>query len=261
MSKELAPAEASRLKACERVIERGMGTFVEVGDALANIRDQKLYRASHKTFDAYCKERWNLGRARAYQLIEGAQTVKTIADAVGADLSTAVDKLPERHVRELKADPIAAASEIKERAAKGEEPAAVVKDIASRAQAGRQDQQFASKPIVAPKIDRSSDHDDMSERLEELEAINDDLTAENTKLKAQVAALEPMRLEFERGGFAEVIKGLGEQIRVLKTRVESESKEKVKNLRSAEYWKQKAIEAGYSRNAVIDLETGDIANG
>ena len=44
-------------------------TFIEVGKALLAIRDAKLYRKTHKTFEAYCRDRWEMSRPRAYQLI------------------------------------------------------------------------------------------------------------------------------------------------------------------------------------------------
>lgn len=37
------------------------------------IRDNRLYRESHKTFETYCRERWNMSRPGAYQLIETAE--------------------------------------------------------------------------------------------------------------------------------------------------------------------------------------------
>ncbi|MCX5810166.1 MAG: hypothetical protein NTX36_12495 [Proteobacteria bacterium] len=33
--------------------------------------DNKLYRKTHGTFEEYCKEKWNIERRRAYQLIDG----------------------------------------------------------------------------------------------------------------------------------------------------------------------------------------------
>jgi len=68
------------LAACEAVIERGLATFVEVGEALLVIRDERLYRESHATFEDYCRERWSLSRARAYQLIGAAEVVSTVVD-------------------------------------------------------------------------------------------------------------------------------------------------------------------------------------
>lgn len=85
MSKLPVP-EAKRLSELEDVIEHGVTTFVEVGAALAEIRDSKLYRASHDTFEAYCKERWGMSKPRAYQLIEAATTVETVSTIVDLPL-------------------------------------------------------------------------------------------------------------------------------------------------------------------------------
>ncbi|HYW80498.1 MAG TPA: hypothetical protein VE890_13025, partial [Thermoguttaceae bacterium] len=38
----------------------------------------RLYRAEHETFEEYCKERWDFGRAYASRLIGAAETVKTL---------------------------------------------------------------------------------------------------------------------------------------------------------------------------------------
>jgi phage N-6-adenine-methyltransferase len=67
------------LAECEAVIERGLATFVEVGQALARIRDDGLYRA-YGTFERYCAERWNLKRQRAYELMEAAETVSALSE-------------------------------------------------------------------------------------------------------------------------------------------------------------------------------------
>ena len=77
---ELTTAEAHNLETLEGVVERGLATFVEVGRALAEIRDQRLYRASHGTFEEYCHDRWVLSRTRAYRLIDAAAVVSPIGD-------------------------------------------------------------------------------------------------------------------------------------------------------------------------------------
>jgi len=74
----LAPVERTRLAAEEAVIERGLHTFVEVGKALVTIRDQRLYRDGHATFEAYCEQRWGFKDARARQLIAAAETVTNV---------------------------------------------------------------------------------------------------------------------------------------------------------------------------------------
>lgn len=91
-------------------------------------------------------------------------------------------------------------------------------------------------------------------RIAELEDSLAALEAENASLKAENKKFESMRLQFERGGFEQIIADKDEEIRVLKTRVEAESREKVRNLNSMEYWKKEAIKLGYSRDAIITFD-------
>ena len=65
-TEQLIPLEAEKLARHEQVIERGLATFVEVGEALSEIRDARLYRESHTTFEAYCRERWGFTDRRAH---------------------------------------------------------------------------------------------------------------------------------------------------------------------------------------------------
>lgn len=62
----------------EAVIKRGLGTFVEVGEALMTIRDDRLYRQQHDTFEAYCRERWGFGRTYAHRVIEAAEVTSML---------------------------------------------------------------------------------------------------------------------------------------------------------------------------------------
>ena len=66
------------LTVCEQIIERGLGTFVEVGQALVRIRNGRLYRADFPTFETYCESRWSMSRRRAYQLIEAADVCTVV---------------------------------------------------------------------------------------------------------------------------------------------------------------------------------------
>jgi phage N-6-adenine-methyltransferase len=89
----LAPAEAVRLADLEAVVERGVAAFVEVGQALLAIHDERLYRATHATFEDYCRERWGFSRSRGYRLIDGARV---------AELVSPMGDIPnERQAREL----------------------------------------------------------------------------------------------------------------------------------------------------------------
>lgn len=70
---DLVIIERARLAELEAVVERGMDTFIEVGIALAEIRDARLYREQFVTFEAYCRERWGFSRSRGYRLIRAAE--------------------------------------------------------------------------------------------------------------------------------------------------------------------------------------------
>lgn len=82
----LTIAEHSELMDCEAAIERGLGTFREVGDALLRIRDAKLYRLHAPTFEAYCRDRWGISQPRAYQFIEAAEAVGRLESSTNVEL-------------------------------------------------------------------------------------------------------------------------------------------------------------------------------
>lgn len=77
----------TRLTELEAVIERGLQTFVDVGTALMEIRDSRLYRESHGTFEDYCRERWGMVRQQANRLIAAAEAVENL-EPVGSILPT-----------------------------------------------------------------------------------------------------------------------------------------------------------------------------
>lgn len=70
--------ESARLVQLERTIEAGMTTFVEVGQALMEIRDSRLYRVEYKTFEGYCRDKWGMTQQYATQLGRSASVVKTL---------------------------------------------------------------------------------------------------------------------------------------------------------------------------------------
>jgi len=75
LSKRLNPEERKALKRCERIIVKGAAEFVRVGLALREIRDRRLYRETHSTFEDYCLARFDFRRAHGYRLIEEATAV------------------------------------------------------------------------------------------------------------------------------------------------------------------------------------------
>ena len=78
MTNEITLDESKRLIALEHVITKGLSNFIEVGEALLEIRDSRLYRIEHGTFEEYCKGKWGITKQSAYQLISGAAVSKNI---------------------------------------------------------------------------------------------------------------------------------------------------------------------------------------
>jgi hypothetical protein len=68
--------ESQRFAELEKLIAKGQKTFVEVGLALAEIRDLRLYKREYSSFEEYCRKKWGWTRQHAYRLIEAAPVAK-----------------------------------------------------------------------------------------------------------------------------------------------------------------------------------------
>jgi hypothetical protein len=55
---------------------------MEVGIALLEVRDNRLYREKFSTFEEYCRERWKMTRQRANQLIAASEVAGTLTTCV-----------------------------------------------------------------------------------------------------------------------------------------------------------------------------------
>ncbi len=75
---QLDVAERSRLQELELIVEHGLQTFYEVGKALDEIREQKLHRDTHKSFEAYCQQKWGIARRTAYRFIDAAKVMDNL---------------------------------------------------------------------------------------------------------------------------------------------------------------------------------------
>jgi hypothetical protein len=116
----LDDAESVRLADCERKIRSGLQTFVEVGRALADIRDGRLYRQTHETFEAYCGMEFGLTRKRAYDLMGASDVVDALAQINGEPVDDVgmppMGDIPiptsERQARELSGLPAETAAKV-----------------------------------------------------------------------------------------------------------------------------------------------------
>ncbi|MCC5632603.1 hypothetical protein LC613_33895 [Nostoc sphaeroides CHAB 2801] len=66
---ELTEQEQSDRLHLERKVERAI---FEAGKALMELRDRRLYRSTHSTFEEYCKDRFGFERRHPYRLIEAS---------------------------------------------------------------------------------------------------------------------------------------------------------------------------------------------
>ena len=77
----LAEVEKRRLSDCEAIIARGLDAVRGAGSALAAIRDDRLYRTTHATFEDYCRDRWGMTRRHIDRMIDHASVVAAVTDA------------------------------------------------------------------------------------------------------------------------------------------------------------------------------------
>ena len=75
MTEALTRRESRELTLLEATITTNLRSFVEVGLALATIREQKLYRAEYTSFDVYCHIKWGMGKSYAGHLIRSANVM------------------------------------------------------------------------------------------------------------------------------------------------------------------------------------------
>lgn len=154
--RQLSVVERGSLRKLEATIEKGVATFIEVGLALRSIRDEKLYREQHKTFEKYVSERWGFDRSRAYQFIDAAE--------VKQNLSTIVDKNErvaeinkESQLRELVDVPEENLQEVVEKAAEiaGDEP--ITAKVIKQAKAEIEYEDVPDEPPPTKKLSKAEE--------------------------------------------------------------------------------------------------------
>ena len=94
MQNQLTTTEATTLAMCEDAIESGVKA---VGENLLKIREGRLYRATHDTFEEYCQGRWGFRRDYANKMIRAGKVAKRL------DTIVSKENVPskESHLREI----------------------------------------------------------------------------------------------------------------------------------------------------------------
>jgi hypothetical protein len=60
----------------EDIVKEGLRTYQEVGAALEEIHERKLYKPAYKNFKTYLQERWGISRAHAYRLMAAVKVAE-----------------------------------------------------------------------------------------------------------------------------------------------------------------------------------------
>ena len=97
MSKTLDDHERAELARYEGIVNEGLKSFIEVGEALDRIKQGRLYRETHRSFKAYVKKKWGFGDSRSRQIRGAAAFAKSVA----TEFSTSFDN--EKAVAKFKA--------------------------------------------------------------------------------------------------------------------------------------------------------------
>ncbi|MBD2510098.1 hypothetical protein H6G91_22845 [Nostoc muscorum FACHB-395] len=86
---ELTEQEISDRLHLERKVERA---FFEAGKALAQLRDRRLYRSTHRTFEEYCRDRFGYTHRRVNYLIAGSVVFDNIVMGTNCSQNEEVDE-------------------------------------------------------------------------------------------------------------------------------------------------------------------------
>ncbi len=98
--------ESQRLAELEKTIARGKKAFVEVGLALAEIRDLRLYKHEYGSFNEYCQKKWGWTRQYVNYQIAGAKVTAALPEKVATIVAT------ESQARELAKAPAGKRAEV-----------------------------------------------------------------------------------------------------------------------------------------------------
>ncbi len=76
---ELTPEEAARRKLLEGVIRRNLQAFHELGRALREIAEKRLYRSDYGTMSDYTLDKLDMRKSQVYRLIEASRVVDILS--------------------------------------------------------------------------------------------------------------------------------------------------------------------------------------
>ncbi len=89
LASNLTADEEKERGTLEKIVEKYLGNFqqaaFQIGGALTAISQKKLYRNTHKTFEAYVSERFGLSKPHAYSVMNAAYTFTALTEGEAVD--------------------------------------------------------------------------------------------------------------------------------------------------------------------------------
>ena len=194
---KLTAPERSDLRRLEKIVDDGLHTFLDVGNALREIRDSKLYREKWTTFEGYVEDRYDMKRAHAYRLIEAVETKDKVEK-----MSPIGDKITnEAQLRELAKVP--------------EEAIQAVLDKVV------EDSQETGEPITAKGIKQAAESiaDDKPEPKPDKKDLGETIRLERAKFKktqeAMMRLIDDLQKLRKSGQHGALLDNLRESIRLI----------------------------------------------
>ena len=189
---ELKTNEKQELQKHETTIKKGLNTFVEVGQALLEIRENKLNRLEYNTFEQYCQEKWQMKRQRSYELINASVVIQNVSNCLQKpttesqvrpltrlepEIQNAVwketiekhgENITAKKVQEVANDWKEASKEIKQQKNEGVFVAATDKDILKKAKEIKEQKAAAYKQKIVERIENKVSQTEISQEEQDL---------------------------------------------------------------------------------------------
>lgn len=249
---------------------------------LLEAHERKAWKVlGYETWGAYVKAEFGMSRQHSYHLLDQGKVIREVEEAAGARVSER-RQITKEVARDIKGELPAVTEEIRSRVHAGEQPETAVAEViedsrrvkaeqkaereARQAENDRQRNSMRSqlpdsiKRTEEAKAKNGSAHAAVThgltpeERIAELKEAVAALTADNARLADENKRFGEMKALFAKGGFEAVVAAKDEEIRVLKSRVETESGDKAGWAKKAKFWKNEAVKLGYSSDLIIPLD-------
>jgi hypothetical protein len=205
----LSASEANKLRHCEKVLEQFRKDYYAAGEALKTIRDSRLYRTTHGSFELYLQEKWGMSRPWAYELIGVSEVRKNLSAIPDMPMPASMTQTSALAVLKEPADQVAAWRKVVATTPREEitekRVEAVVKERREKAQA-KAEKKAEKAPTKVPRAMT------VSKALNHIEAMTDKRVRgmiSSTLKPAEIIALSKLNDSVLRETASLVQKGLG----------------------------------------------------